>query len=66
LDAKLASVSESLDAKLKMVSDRLDEKVNSMFTYKTSEIRIENDMMRHKLTIQMQTEVQLIVKKGIS
>ena len=63
LDAKLASVSESLDAKLNMVSNRLDEKINSMFTNTTSEIRIQNVMMRHKLTIQVQTEVQLIAKR---
>jgi len=63
LNAKLASVSESLDAKLNMVSDRLDEKVNSMFANATSEMRTENDKMRQELTIQLQTEVQLIDKE---
>ena len=63
MNAKLASVSESLDAKLNMVSDRLDEKINSMVTNATSEMRRENDKMRQKITIQMQAEIQVIVKE---
>ena len=63
MNAKLASVSESLGAKLNMVSDRLDEKINSMVTNVTSEMRRENDKMRQEFTIQLQTEVQLIAKE---
>ena len=63
MNAKLASVSESLDAKLNMVSDRLDEKINSMITNATSEMRRENDKMRREITIQMQTEIQVIAKE---
>jgi hypothetical protein len=38
LDAKLASVSESLDAKLNLVSDTLNAKLNSMIANVTSEM----------------------------
>jgi len=55
LDAKLASVSESLDTKLNVVPNRLKEKLNSMITNATSEMRKEKDKMRQEFTVQLQT-----------
>jgi len=63
LDAKLASVSESLDTKLNLVSDSLNAKLHSMIANVTSEMRKENDRMRQEFSAQLQTEVQSIAKE---
>ena len=63
MDAKLASVSESLDTKLNLVSDSLNAKLHSMIANVTSEMRKENDRMRQEFSAQLQTEVQSIAKE---
>jgi hypothetical protein len=65
LDAKLASVSESLDTKLILVSDSLNTKLNSMIANVTSEMRKENDCMGREFSWQLQTEVQSIAKEVV-
>lgn len=63
MDAKLASVSESLDTKVNLVSDCLNAKLNSVIANVTSEMRKENDRMRQEFSTQLQTEVQSIAKE---
>jgi len=63
LDKKLAVVTESLDTKFNSVSDRLDAKIKSMIAKETSQLRKENDQIRHELKNQLQTDVQLITEE---
>jgi len=59
-NAKLAS---NLESKLNQLSDNLDAKLASVSFSFSSEMRRENDKMRQEITIQMQTEIQVIVKE---
>jgi hypothetical protein len=63
LDAKLASVSESLYTKLNLVSGSLNAKLNLIIANVTSEMRKENYRMRQEFSTQLQTEVQSVGKE---